>query len=114
MDEAYFVAALRYVALNPVRARLVERARDWRWSSTRAFLAGEDDHVVKVAPALDRVGDFAAFLSEDFDETPSYGALRKAESIGRPIGSPEWLADMEQRTGRTLAPKRRGPPPKGG
>jgi putative transposase len=26
----------RYIVLNPVRARLVERAKDWRWSSYRA------------------------------------------------------------------------------
>ena len=30
MDEAHLVAALRYVALNPVRASLSRRARDWR------------------------------------------------------------------------------------
>ena len=58
------------------RARLVERAEDWPWSSTRAHLAGEDDHVVRVAPALERVGDFAAFLGEPFDEALSYAALR--------------------------------------
>ena len=109
MDEAHFATALRYVALNPVRARLVKRAEDWRWSSTRAFLDRADDHVVKVAPAIERVGDFATFLGEDFDEAPTYAALRKAESVGRPIGSPEWLTDMEARTGRSLAPKRRGP-----
>ena len=68
----------------------------------------------RLAPALDRVGDFAAFLSEDFDEAMSYAALRKAESVGRPIGSPEWLADMEARTGRTLSPAKRGPKPKAG
>jgi putative transposase len=28
-DEAHLGAALRYVALNPVRARLTERATDW-------------------------------------------------------------------------------------
>jgi putative transposase len=109
MDEAHFVAALRYVALNPVCARLVERAEDWRWSSTRAFLRREDDHVVKVGPGLDRVGDFAAFLGEEFDEATTYAALRKAESVGRPIGAPDWLTAMEARTGRQLAPKRRGP-----
>lgn len=109
MDEAHFVTALRYVALNPVRARLVERAEEWRWSSTRAHLAGTDDHVVKVAPALERVGDFAAFLGEEFDEALTYAALRKAESVGRPIGSPEWLADMEARIGRKLTPRPRGP-----
>lgn len=109
MDEQHFVTALRYVALNPVRARLVERAQDWEWSSTRALIAGQDDTVVKVAPALERVGDFAAFLGEDFDEALGYAALRKAESVGRPVGSPEWLADMEERTGMVLARQRRGP-----
>ena len=68
MDEAHFVTALRYIALNPVRARLVARAEDWHWSSTRALLAGKDDHVVTVAPALERVGNFAAFLDEPFEE----------------------------------------------
>ena len=29
MDDAHFVTALRYVALNPVRARLAARAEDW-------------------------------------------------------------------------------------
>ena len=109
MDEAHFVTALRYIALNPVRARLVARAEDWRWSSTRALLAGQDDHVVTVAPALERVGDFAAFLGEPFDEALTYAALRKAESVGRPVGAPEWLADMEARLGRPLAPQKRGP-----
>ena len=111
MDEPHFVSALRYVSLNPVRARLVHRPEDWCWSSVRAHLAASDDAVVKVAPALDRVGDFAAFLSEDFDEALSYAELRKAESVGRPVGSPEWLADMEARTGRSLTAGKRGPKP---
>ena len=109
MDEAHFVTALRYVALNPVRARLVARAEDWAWSSTRALIAGADDHVVSVAPALERVGDFAVFLGEEFDEALSYAALRKAESVGRPVGSAAWLADMEARTGKVLVAGKRGP-----
>ena len=109
MDEAHFVTALRYVALNPVRARLVARAEDWAWSSTRALIAGADDHVVRVAPAIERVGDFAAFLGEDFDQALGYAALRKAESVGRPVGSLKWLKDMEARTGKTLAPGKPGP-----
>ena len=112
MDDAHFVSALRYVALNPVRARLAARAQDWPWSSTRALIAGVDDHVVRVAPALARIGDFAAFLGQDFDEALAYGALRKAESVGRPAGSMDWLADMEARTGRHLAPRPRGPAPR--
>src|SRR6266436_426773 len=50
MDEAHLAAALRYVALNPVRARLVERAEDWRWSSVHAHLAAREDGVTTVAP----------------------------------------------------------------
>ena len=50
--------------------------------------------MVKVAPALHRVGDFAAFLGEGFDEVLSYAALSSAESVGRPVGrrtgSPLW------------------------
>jgi putative transposase len=38
MDEPHLLAALRYVALNPVRARLAARAQDWRWSSVHALL----------------------------------------------------------------------------
>ncbi|MBS3931519.1 MAG: transposase [Sphingomonadales bacterium] len=109
MDETHLVAALRYVALNPVRARLVEHPEHWQWSSTRALIAGQDDHVVRTAPVLERVGDFAAFLGEEFDEALTYAALRKAESVGRPVGSSAWLSDLEARTGKKLAPGKRGP-----
>ena len=75
------------------------------------MLDQQDDHVVKVAPALERLGDFATFLGEDFDEALDYAALRKAESVGRPVGSLEWLEDMEVRTGKRLRPMKRGPKP---
>jgi putative transposase len=58
---------------------------------------------------LERVGDFTAFLDEAFDEAFTYAALRNAENIGRPIGSPQWLEDMEAKTGIALKPKKRGP-----
>ncbi len=108
MDEEHLHAALRYVALNPVRARLCGVAGDWPWSSVSAHLAGKDDHVVTVAPALERVGDFGTFLAEDFDEALTYAALRKAESIGRPVGSAAWIEAIETRTGLQLAPLKRG------
>lgn len=38
----------------------------------------------------------------------TYAALRKAETVGRPVGSVEWLVDMEARTGKQLAPGKRG------
>lgn len=111
MDEAHLAAAARYVALNPVRARLVDRAQDWPWSSTRAHFTGEDDELVEVAPLLDRYGDFAGFLGGEEDQQATR-ALRASEINGRPVGAPTWIAELESRSGRSLAPKKRGPKPK--
>jgi putative transposase len=111
MDEQHLAAAARYVALNPVRARLVDRAEQWRWSSVAAHLAGEDDELVEVAPLLDRYGDFGTFLGGEEDQQATR-KLRSAETTGRPAGSAEWLAELEERSGRTLAPQKRGPKPR--
>src|SRR3984885_11791432 len=84
MDEGHLVTAVRYVALNPVRARLVAHAEDWRWSSVRAHLAGNDDGLVSVGPVLERVKDFAALIADPSDEA-GFAALRRAEHTGRPL-----------------------------
>jgi putative transposase len=107
MDEAHLAHAARYVALNPVRARLCDRAEEWEWSSARAHLAGRDDELVEVAPLLERFGDFAAFLGTHEDQQATR-ALRMAETTGRPLGSGPWVAALEARTGRTLAAQKRG------
>ena len=110
MDEDYLAAALRYVALNPVRAHLARRAQDWRWSSTRAHLRGRDDGVTALHPIKDRFPHFADLLATDADPE-LFDRLRAAESIGRPLGSDRFLARLERRTGRTLKPAKRGPKP---
>jgi putative transposase len=112
MDEAHLFSAIRYVSLNPVRARLVARAEDWPWSSVRAHLACRDDGVVKVAPVRQRIEDFAAFLGAAFDEDATYAALRRAETIGRPLGGKDWIDALEREHGRKLAPGRRGRKPR--
>ncbi len=43
LDAAGFRSFLRYIELNPVRARMVKRAERWRWSSAGAHFAGSDD-----------------------------------------------------------------------
>jgi len=48
-DEAQVAAAVRYVLLNPVRARLVARLEDWPWS---AFMPTW----TMTTPTTDRVG----------------------------------------------------------
>lgn len=113
MDEEHLVAAARYVALNPVRARLAARARDWRWSSVRAHLAGEDDAYVTVAPLLSRcAGRFAEWIETE-PEPIQMAALRAAETIGRPLGAEGFLDRIAALTGRDARPAKRGPKKKG-
>ena len=40
-SDAYMFALLRYIHLNPVSARIVSSAEDYRWSSHRAYLGLE-------------------------------------------------------------------------
>jgi putative transposase len=108
MDEAHVRAAFRYVALNPVRARLVARAHDWRWSSVRAQLGLEHDLLTDVEPVRERVPDFAALLRAGEDEEAAM-RLRRSESTGRPVGSSAFLEQLEQCYDRKLKPAKRGP-----
>ena len=109
MDEAHLIAAARYVALNPVRARLVARAADWPWSSVQAHLFGRDDGLTAVAPLLAR---FEGRIADALDAEPaaaSLAALRASETIGRPLGSPAFLDRIARLTGRDPRPQKRGP-----
>jgi len=113
MDEAHLLAAVRYVALNPVGAGLVRRARDWPWSSVGAHLSGQDDALVTVAPLLEHYGDFEEILDRQAEEEAStWAALRKSETTGRPVGRSEWLLELEGRSGRKLMPAKPGRKPK--
>jgi putative transposase len=107
MDEDHCAAAIRYVLMNPVRAGITERAVDWPWSSARALLGPDNDGLTARAPVFERWPDLAALLGSAEDEE-RMTRLRRAEGIGRPIGSEAWLAMLEGQSGRTLRPARRG------
>ena len=111
MDEAHLPAAVRYVALNPVRAKLVARAEDWPWSSLRAHLAGEDDGLVSVRPLLDRMPNFAALIARSTCDD-DFAALRAAEHTGRPLGNAAFIAGLERILGRRIARRAPGRKPK--
>jgi putative transposase len=110
MDEAHLRAALAYVALNPVRARLTARAQDWRWSSVHAHLSGRADGLTAIAPVLQRYPRFADLIEAAPDEE-AFARLRSAETIGRLVGDDHFLAKLEARSGRSLRPAKPGPRP---
>lgn len=107
MDEAHLIAAFRYVALNPVRARLAARAEDWPWSSTRAHLAGADDGLAEVAPLLARIDEVHGLFEASDEDHAAFGALRMSEGTGRPLGTADFIAGLERLLGRSIA--RRAP-----
>ena len=62
LDDAHLTLATRTMALDPVRARLVQRPQDWAWSSLSAHLEGRDDSLVTVAPLLERLGSMTRLV----------------------------------------------------
>ena len=110
MDEAHLMAAFRYLAMNPVKAKLAATAADWPWSSTPAHLRRQDDGLVTVRPLRERVDSFADFLEVPAD-AERVAALTKGQTIGRPLMGDQELGELEKRLGRTLRPGKRGRPP---
>jgi putative transposase len=111
MDEAHLLAAVRYLALNPVTAGLVARPEAWPWSSVRAQLRGRDDALVKTAPLRALIPDFAGFLGAVADRD-ALARIERGPTIGRPLGPADWVTALEARLGRPLAPRKRGPKPR--
>jgi putative transposase len=110
MDEDYLLATVRYVERNPVAARLCESAGQWQWSSARAHLRGQDDDLVRTKPMLDRISDWRAYLSNDV-ENHQADSIRRHTRTGRPLGTAEFVHNLERVTGKPLAPKRPGRKP---
>ena len=49
-SEAYLLACMRYIELNPVRAGMVEHPSEYRWSSFRANAHGETNELLDPHP----------------------------------------------------------------
>jgi len=81
MDEPHLLAALRYLALKPVKARLAAAPADWPWSSTSAHLRRQDNGLVTVRPLLERVEHVAQCLDRPEDPERS-AALTRASGTG--------------------------------
>ena len=112
LGVSHLGAAARYVMLNPVRARLAERAVDYRWSSA-AFHAGDmaTDPLVPLNDLLGVLPDARSWrqLMEAEDSEDQDKLLRRITRTGRPCGQAEFVAHAENVAGRALAPKKPGP-----
>jgi putative transposase len=107
MDERHLIAAFRYVALNPVRAGLAERAQDWPWSSVHAHLFRRDGRLVKVQPLLSRVDDVEALFAPDpkIDSrwAKEVAAIRSGAKRNEPVGAREFVEGLRKTSGAARA-----------
>jgi len=111
LDQQHLLAAARYVALNPVVAGMVETPWEYPWSSTR-YHCGLSDHdpLVKDRTLLGLVTDWREFLS--CEANTESDRLRQSTRTGRPAGDEQFLATIENLTGRELKIKPAGRPSK--
>jgi putative transposase len=86
------LAALAYVDLNAVRARLTERAGKSEWSSAKAPVAG--------------------VASDALLDGWAGSELRRASGAGLQFGDDGFVAELEARAGRELRRRRPGPQPR--
>jgi putative transposase len=107
MDEQYLMATARYIEMNPVAAKMVQRPEDYPWSSARAHLRGEDDQLVNVTPLLQLIPDWSGFLQLSSDE--EIALIQSHERTGRPLGKNKFVDNLEKVLGRRLKPQKPGP-----
>lgn len=97
LDERHFWAALRYVERNPVRARLVRKARQYTWSSAAAHTGRPDPSVL-----LDLSEWFRKTSAPDWETTladtsdaDELARIRIYTHTGRPLGGDSFLSKIE-------------------
>ena len=109
MDDLRLPSAIRYVLLNPVRAGLAKTATDWPYSSARAQVEDAPDGLVSTGPTANLVSDWRSFLSRDAKpEELDQLRWQSRRGRGRPLGSSEFVNELERITGRYLHRPKRG------
>lgn len=108
MDEQHTAAALRYVEQNPVRAGLVRRPSDWKWSSARYNLGLVRDSIADRTASQSFVSNWSDLHELDPDEE-QIERIRNQTRTGRPAGEPAFLDRVEALSGRVVRKMKTGP-----
>jgi putative transposase len=111
LDEDHLWMAMRYAEFNPVRAGLVSKAEQWRWSSAAAHCGGGKDPTLEMAKGEKRwpANSWREYL-ERGESDAEIAAIRKCTHTGRPLGAAGFVRELEQATLRCLVPQKGGRP----
>ncbi len=114
-SERYFLQCSRYVETNPVRAGMVDRPEEYRWSSFNSNANGKPDALIRRHPVYLALGRTALTRREAYRalfETPAdpvvLAALRHATNMGFVLGFEDRHSDLERELGRSLPLAKRG------
>ncbi|MDC8785487.1 transposase [Roseateles koreensis] len=116
-SEAYFMACLRYIELNPARAGICSRPEDFKWSSCAAHLGQRSDTTLSDHALFWSLGNtpferehaYRAFLEQGVSEDER---KRLTESVlkGAPLCSAVFLKELTPQALESMQPKPRGRP----
>lgn len=117
--DEYLLACLRYVELNPVDARMVNRPEDYHWSSYAQRLGLNDDNWLAPDPVTTALGAtiatrrraYARFVREGVP-TAERELIRDAVRRNQLTGDDRFVDEIERRTGLRVETRARGRPKK--
>ena len=110
LEDNHLYSVVRYIENNPVRARLVKEAWDWKWSSANAHLNNAKSilHLIDVKKYISDI-DWAEYLHGS-EEDMVIKTIRDRTLSGKPIGSDTFIERLERMSGRSLRALPRGRP----
>ena len=108
-DDEHLVTVLRYVERNALRAELVARAEDWKWSSLPGWIS-RDPFLYQGKLAV-RDKKWLTRVNEPLS-AGDLQRLRHAVSRGCPLGDKEWTKATAERLGLESCLRPRGRPRK--
>lgn len=93
-EDLHLLAVLRYVERNPLRAGLVERAEDWRWSSLYRRMFGTPEEQSLLAESPVRLGRRWCEHVNQVQNEAEEQAIRRSIARGQPYGGDAWQSKV--------------------
>ena len=111
-SDEHFYHVMRYVERNALRASLVSRAQDWRWSSLwrRVHGTAKDRRWLSKWP-LPRPRNWADLVNQPQTEA-ELEAIRRSVNRGQPYSNDEWVSKTAKQLGLESTLRSRGRPRK--
>ena len=117
--EAYLLACIRYIELNPVRAQMVAQPEEHPWSSCAHHVGLREDAWLDIDPVYLRLGQTArerASRYRDFVRAAiaegEWQLIRDAIQRGQLTGSERFVDEIAQKVGRRIERRGQGRPKK--